>query len=168
MLQYVKRKNESCLEWLLIDVSWMVIDVCYCRIIVVTVNVYESLTPQLSKLSGIPDHPENQRTGAHGAYAPRRHAVRGSQSLTRPFTTFDRKSILLTYNTLNRAFEFALSLCTQSESQSRTTSVEEHRMSTWTNAATRCYITPSLCMLYVLALTISLMCGSISLGYLIN
>ena len=81
MLAYAIRENESCLEWLLMYVSWTVIDVCYCRIIIVPVIAYESLTPQLSKLSGIPNHPENQRTGACGAYAPRRHAVRGSQSL---------------------------------------------------------------------------------------
>ena len=39
--------------------------------IVVTVVVHESLPPQLSELSRTPSQPENQRTGACGAYAPR-------------------------------------------------------------------------------------------------
>ena len=62
-------------------VSCMVIDVCYCRIIVIAFSAYESLAPQLSKLSRIPNHPDNQRTRASSAYAPRRDAVHGSQSL---------------------------------------------------------------------------------------
>ena len=62
MLAYMIRLNQSCLEWLLMYVSWMVIDVYYCRIIDVPVSEYESFTPQLSVLSKMPNHPVPQKS----------------------------------------------------------------------------------------------------------
>ena len=43
--------------------------------------LYESLPPQLSELSETPHQPENQSSGARGAYTPRRYEARRSQIL---------------------------------------------------------------------------------------
>ena len=45
--------------------------------------LYESLLPQLSELTETPHQPENQRTGARGAYAQRQYEVRRSLRLAK-------------------------------------------------------------------------------------